>query len=137
MGVDLNLAESCLSKLANIKAEGLRELIEQQLYLEMLPKLPHQLKHVEILRVYVLLPLVPNFYLGGGPGPTNMLPIIYADRLQSLAPQLVSVVTRWMYNSPKDHLVRIISVYKKTVISVLDNTNQSQSQVFPEFRLNL
>lgn len=129
----MNMAESILSKQTSIKAEGLKELIEQQLYREMLPKLPHQLKHVEILRVYVLVPLIPNFYKGPpgtGNSSTNMLPIIYADRLQSLAPQLVSVVIRWLYHSPKEHLVRLISVYKKTVISVLENTNQSQAQVY-------
>ncbi|ODN02865.1 putative E3 ubiquitin-protein ligase HERC4 [Orchesella cincta] len=135
MGVNLDLAESVLSKLASIKAEGLKELIEQQLYMEMLPKLPHQLKHVEILRVYVLLPLIPNFYSGG----STMLPIIYADRLQSLAPQLVSVVTRWIYHSPMEHLLRIIAVYKKTrdnglriclnFLSLLNSMNKSRMRI--------
>jgi len=58
-----------------------------------------------------------------------MLPIVYADRLQSLAPQLVSVVTRWLYYSPKEHVLRLISVYKKTVISIVEDQSQTQTQV--------
>ncbi|OXA56991.1 putative E3 ubiquitin-protein ligase HERC4 [Folsomia candida] len=57
-----------------------------------------------------------------------LLPIFYADRLQSLSSQLVAVVVRWLYFSPKDHVVRLISVYKKTIVSILDDKNQSQNQ---------
>ncbi len=53
-----------LSKLGNIKSAGLREYVDQWIFSELLPKLPHQLKHVEILRVYVLLPLIPIFSSG-------------------------------------------------------------------------
>lgn len=112
-------------KLNSIKAAGLKELIDQLIFSELLPKLPHQLKHVEILRVYVLLPLTPTFYSGSN----SLLPIFFADRLQSLNSQMVSVVTRWMYNGPVDQLVRLISVYKKTILSILEDYNQTQSQV--------
>jgi len=114
-----------LYKLNSIKAAGLKELIDQLIFSELLPKLPHQLKHVEILRVYVLLPLTPTFYSGSN----SLLPIFFADRLQSLNSQMVSVVTRWMYNGPVDQLVRLISVYKKTILSILEDYNQTQSQV--------
>jgi hypothetical protein len=57
-------AETILSKLSTIKSEGLREYLEQWVFSELLPKLPHRMKHVEILRVYVLFPLIPNFYSG-------------------------------------------------------------------------
>jgi hypothetical protein len=62
-------------------------------------------------------------------GANPLLPVYYADRLQSLSSQLVSVVTRWLYYSPKEHILRLISVYKKTVISIIDDSNQTQSQV--------
>lgn len=57
------------------------------------------------------------------------MPIYYAERLQRLAPQLANVVFRWLYFSPKDHIVRLISVYKKTIISIVDDRHQSNSQV--------
>ena len=55
-------AAETLSKLENIRVPSLRELVDSLIFTNLLPKLPHQLKFVEILRVYVLIPLTPTFY---------------------------------------------------------------------------
>ncbi|CAG7668726.1 unnamed protein product [Allacma fusca] len=123
IGIDLHLAAEVLSKLEGIKVSSLKELVDSVIYTNLLPKLPHQLRFVEILRVYVLIPLTPTFYEG-----TNPLQVFFAQRILNLPKELCSVVIMWLYNSPIEHITRLISVYKRLIVFLVDRYPKSKIQ---------
>jgi hypothetical protein len=57
-----------------------------------------------------------------------MLPIHFAERIQSLTAQLHSVVIHWFFSGPAEQLQRLISVYKRIIVMLIE-PNQFQLQV--------
>jgi len=79
--------------------------------------------------------ILPNLYLTEliyfiTTGGNYLIPVYYADRLQSLVPALINVIVHWFFDSPVEQLERLISVYKKTIVMLLD-ANQPKGQVRP------
>ena len=68
------------------------------------------------------------FWLFFFAGTNQALQIFFAQRILTLNPQLQNVIIMWLYNSPTEHVTRLISVYKKLIVFIIDHYPNSTLQ---------
>uniref|UniRef100_A0A0P5J2E5 E3 ubiquitin-protein ligase HERC3 n=1 Tax=Daphnia magna TaxID=35525 RepID=A0A0P5J2E5_9CRUS len=116
-GLDLHLAAETFGQISRIEHPTIYVLLRRCICNELFPSLNQSIPDIEILRVYLILPLYHEFQQ---PKYFEELHFPFTSVLLNLKHDAAKVYDMWLASTNTDYFTRLINIFKQVVVHIVN-----------------